>query len=133
MTPTAEILRRAGKKIMDPKHWVQGAEATTAKGAHCDARDEGAECYCAMGAVIASTYELQVERGETGESDFFTSGETSALRILAYQIEQDTMNALRNGYTTVVISFNDDPSTTHAQVLDVFNNAVKWAERHYVE
>lgn len=111
-TPVSTVLRAARDLISEPERWTKWGygflvkpetekEATGGNRLWSDLRH--ASCFCALGAIRAVT-------GRTID-------------------DHPAVHALERfeGARQIHI-FNDDPSTTHADVLRLFNRAIKKAE-----
>lgn len=104
MTP-AEQLRAAKALIDTPEKWTKGEYATGPHGTYASQYSDNAVCYCAMGAI---------ERADYLDGDW---GAHFFLRKTA--IERGAMG---------VIDFNDAPTTTHADIMKLFDDAIALAE-----
>lgn len=125
MSVVVQLLRNARALIADPEHWTKGAYARTAEGSVAytqptvvytrleekdDFEEERIPCkWCALGAVYASTY----------WPNFILEHAEKAKRFL------NTASDEQRG----VIAYNDDPRTTHAGVLAMYDRAIVLAER----
>lgn len=96
---TADTLRRAKAKIATPETWTKEDYAKDADGMFTDARSPKATCWCSMGAI------------QTVCSEEDWTRITRALRIGGLG-------------STWVDEFNDASSTTHADVLAMFDRAI---------
>ena len=92
-----EALIIAKEVISNPKHWVKNSYKQSA--------EDGLNAYCSVGAL--NTLDMSF-------SDY-----TAAKHCL------DRMATIK-GYTGI-ISFNDCPGTTHAQILELFDSAIAYA------
>lgn len=99
MTITGQILTRARELITDPAHWGQAIVAANAEGHEVPVLE--ATCFCAAGAICRAEREL----------------EASTNRFAAY-----LALGFQTGY--VLGQWNDDPTTTHADVLAAFDQAI---------
>jgi hypothetical protein len=98
MQEVVDVLVRARALIADEKYWCRGNYTQLVD-------DESVFAYCAVGA------EMNATRGLMGWPD-----ESPSLVAL--------INALPAGYTRVSV-FNDDPKTTHADVLSLYDRAIE--------
>jgi hypothetical protein len=106
----SQILRAARETIADPKHWTQGAYARDKHGVPVDSlRGEGCT-FCTFGAV---RHVVAKENAEYFEAEV----------ALDSSVPRDGMGA-----TIGAINFNDAPTTTHADVLALFDRAIARAE-----
>lgn len=100
----AEILIAARAVIGEPKAWIKGMNARAADGIEVDSHDPNAVCFCALGAVNRVT-----ER--------FGDGHCA----------RDALREAINDFS--IDNWNDDPETTHADVLAAFDKAIKKAQQ----
>jgi hypothetical protein len=104
MPDPATLLRAARAKIRARKRWAKGYFAFTARGRKCKATSPRAVCWCAWGALQA------VSQGD---------GESRALWVLENQlVARMAMSA-----------YNDAPTTTHADILALYDCAIAAAEQ----
>ena len=107
MRSLVEILTAARKRIEDPKHWTKGAFARDAEGnPTAKTRSSDAVCWCSHGAVLF----INEAAGEVSR----------ATGLLNDKV-------ILRGYANVA-HFNDDPHTTHADVLALFDAAIEDAK-----
>lgn len=95
---TVEILRAAREKIADPARWRKGWYASDVNGVDCYGHDPEACRWCAIGAIQAVV----------GDPD----------------TDQAPSRALRSAAGVGAHYFNDKPSTTHSDVLSLFDRAI---------
>lgn len=106
---TADILRAAKAHISEPENWFQGEYF---KGSLID---PDTSCACALGAVRVANWSAH------------------AIHSVFVDIHDDTPAAhtlhsvLPDGFFTVN-DFNDDPNTTHADIMALFDRAIAAAE-----
>ena len=100
---TIEILRSARALIDAPEKWTKGTEARDASGRSVPFNSPDAVCCCAVGALLGALHRAG------------NDGECVALRRLR--------KALPIGFADVV-SLNDHPDTTHADIMAVFDRAI---------
>lgn len=101
------ILKAARELLSDPAKWTKGAGARDADGNPVGDRYRGAICWCLDGALRRHRFK------------FDPSGEdyTRALRALG-KIARSRSNH------TGIVAFNDNPKTTHADVLSLLDEAI---------
>lgn len=92
-----DILRRGRERIATPDKWTKGAAARTSTGRRCMETSPRAVCWCMIGAINAE------------------------LGGLGWRAVEPAREALGVGY---VPRFNDNPATTHADVLAAFDRAI---------
>jgi hypothetical protein len=102
MTTTAEILQKARDLISDEKNWTKGEYARNERGSFIDYDSKSATCFCSVGAL------LKVSPAERARDAFF---------FLSQECEETAGQ--------LVVRFND--THTHAEVLDLFDRAIKRA------
>lgn len=110
MTHLADDLKAARKLIERPECWTKGQAAKDVFGLVAYGEFDRAVCWCAVGAVdrICGRY---LKRFNT------------AIAALKVQMPADP------GLHQNIFRFNDDPATTHADILALFDRAIAAAER----
>lgn len=107
MSTTAAVLRRAKALIDTPAKWTKGALARDAAGTRLpwSARPpyDGAVCFCAEGALAKAA----------GES----------LPHRPWMAMQEAVG------TDSLFEWNDEPTTTHAEVMAAFDRAIAACEQ----
>ena len=96
---TRETLIAARRLINDPNNWIKGHLAQNASGTAVDPTDESACKFCAVGAIQAASPMLDNEQWAVSEIEF-----VNRIALLWY---------------------NDYQSTTHQDVLVLFDKAIK--------
>jgi len=106
-----EVLRAARSLLSDECRWTKGAHARSPLGLPVDACHPMASCYCLQGAIT---------RAAGGTTAPGCEGAIS-------EVEGVVARALSLGFTLFSPSqaFNDDPETTHEQVLAVLDEAIE--------
>lgn len=92
-----EELRAARALIDTPEKWTQGAYALDANGKSTDPKSDVAVCFCISGAFWRIDW-------DKGAPDGFSAFKRAAGRY--------------------PVDFNDDPGTTHADILAAFDKAI---------
>lgn len=111
------ILVRARELIAEPKNWTQGVMARDRTGDATLPGDKHATCFCTAGAVYRAEIDAWREGyGTPVERVVASSGATFAI---AKAIE-----AREFGDNVSIVTFNDRPTTTHADVLQIFDAAI---------
>lgn len=100
----AEVLRAARALIEVPERWTKCAFARDAKGIVVSEDEESAVCFCVLGAIYRHP----------------PSPLTDGARWFLDESLPETFLG--------VGTFNDHPSTTHADVLALFDRAIALAE-----
>lgn len=119
-TPS-QILRKARKLIADPEHWTQGSYAREAQnGASTTIASDRARCFCSIGALERAAFDTSGYRLLWNPRQV---GSYRAARACLFDALADIAPSF-----PVVVSFNDDLDTTHADVLALFDRAIALAE-----
>ena len=95
-------LKAARAVIEKPETWTKGFYAHTATGEDVESEHPDATCWCVIGAVEKVTSEGHWMRAQ------------NVIHYLGHYVP-------RRGY---VAKFNDDPNTTHEDILAVFDKAI---------
>lgn len=98
---SVEILKAAQELISIPERWTKGGSARDNLGRVVYAASPAACCWCAFGAV---------SRMGCPELDWYL--------VAAAGLDPDA---------TGIAGFNDDPATTHADILALFDRAIELA------
>lgn len=107
---TSEILIEAKKLIKNPDNWIKHARARTCKyGLNVDPLDQEATCFCAVGSV---------QKIKNCNAD--TAYSCTEVKLLSECLPE-------NFHLSSIWSFNDNFKTTHNQIIQVFNKAIKFA------
>lgn len=106
MSETVEILHRIRGLISDPNHWTKGVFATDQHGAAVPASDPTATCFCVAGAAMRV-------RSQIDEAD-----------LIHFREAKSIMRITAGGWLPI---FNDDPLTTHQDVMSVIDKAIEMA------
>ena len=104
MNATLEILKKARELISDPSRWTQGTYARNSNGSQEFIMSPAAVCFCTIGAV----------RRVCGDKSY-----GHALFSLAARLPDPPLE---------LSDFNDAPNRTHAEVLALFDKAIKAEE-----
>lgn len=115
-TTVVETLRAAKALIETRDRWTQIAEARNAAGEYVVANSPDACKYCPAGALLCVL--------ETDGDDRFEPLYEASLHVLAEVLRH---NPFATDYGVVTL-FNDNTTTTHADVIGVFNSAIELAE-----
>ena len=105
---TVDILKAARALIDTPEKWTRGLNARDAHGQDVRPNSLEAVCFCARGAIIRSAGFEHID---------------------AYELLQ---NALPIGGNDFVPAYNDNPDTTHADIMALFDRAIELAEKQNV-
>lgn len=91
--------------LADPAHWTKGAYARDAIGGDVSPRDPKATCFCMRGALDKITD--------------YSFGRIFNVKLISRRANGRSM-----------IDFNDDPTTTHADVLSYLDKAIAYAKEN---
>ena len=116
---TADILIGARRMVQFENFWCQNAQARTYNGEPCGLTDSVVHSRCASAALWTVATEGARSVNDAVYSDMYIS----ASSFLHKAIEDHT------GRYCSVVNFNDDPRTTHEDVLAVFDLAIARARR----
>lgn len=110
---TVEILEKTRDLISDPEHWCKGANARNKDGKKTKVFSEDAYSFCMLGALA------KVDESPACPEvyEFFST-----------VIEKMSDTIVRKDKEIMLSVFNDKHSTTHADVLKVFDLAIKLAK-----
>ena len=108
---TVEILEKARDLISDPERWAKGYYAHDKDGDYVPPRDGNACKWCAAGATIVVS------------PDDDNDDSRHALALL--------QKALPSGFLFAT-NYNDRPTTTHADILALFDRAIELAKAEQV-
>ena len=97
---TLEVLKKARDLISTPDKWTKGAVARDRHGFAVEPYAQMAVCWCSVGALERAV------------------GANLNVYYAAFAV-------LRKQHDESVVSFNDDPNTTHQDVLDLFDRTIK--------
>lgn len=114
----SEILIKAKEIIADPASWRRVHRATDRNGKVVPATSKSAVCFCAVGAV---------ERALNFKSPI--NDDDAVYRLDVVKILDSVVQNLKNyGNPNFIWQFNDRHATKHADVLDVFDKAIRVAK-----
>lgn len=108
MNTTVKFLTKARAVI--ERGWCQGSFARDAQGQPIEATDPLAETFCIRGATRA------------------VAPNDDDVRARAHRHLEDVIIALTDGDCDSIASYNDDTSRTQAEILAVFDAAIKLAD-----
>lgn len=103
MTTAIEILVAARELLSDEKRWTKEYYARDAAGEGVNPSSKRAVCWCLVGAM-----------------------RKSPIGKLHQEVGLDLIHSVVDGH---IAGFNDDPNTTHADVLRVLDAAIEKATR----
>ena len=111
----AQVLREAKAKIAERGAWTKGRYGSTRDDSWAAPTGYTATCWCALGALIA-----------VGE-DVSKRSDTRAEGFLRRAIPAEYLAAICETRRTVS-AYNDLPSTTHADIMALYDRAIALAE-----
>jgi len=100
---TVEALKAARALIDTPEKWTKEACVRDAAGYSVHNKDDDAVCFCIVGALHRGSAPAYVDN------------------LLRHELPPEHVGSL--------YVFNDDPATTHADVMALFDRAIARAER----
>src|SRR5262245_20271520 len=118
MTLAIEILRDTRILLGDPAHWTKGHYARTASGDPCGPNYPGAACWCPAGALYRVAFGIEpIPLPPSQRNPVRNQARIDAL--CAVKAVVGTRTAAFPG------PFNDDPETTHADLLNAVDKAIR--------
>lgn len=113
-----DILKNARAKLADFDHWIRHDFALDDDGKSVPSNSPRAVCWCSVGALYSAA--------DIDEDDAIEAS-VKAEQILVRAATELFPDRIR-GHMGVVPNFNDHPSTTHGDVLAVYDRAILIAE-----
>lgn len=111
---TLAILRGARALLARPDAWLRGVGARTSEGELCPSSSPAAACFCAIG-VLNHLAPLG-GWGKAHRALFAELPKAWCSRVKPSNVKDD--------HWVSVARFNDDPNTTHADLLALFDRAI---------
>lgn len=108
-----EVLTQARALIEKPENWIKGAYFYDPEDSEVDF--VSAKCFCTLGAVGATLV----------EDPRLYIMDKEIMRLLARAVQAPGASDTDE---STVIAFNDDPFTTHEDVLGMFDRAIELAK-----
>lgn len=102
-----QILTRAREILTPPKAWTRGTLARDKNHNSTNLYGEDAICFCSIGAIVRAAHQLNAHEAEA-----------EALLQLSNVIVAGKKQKV------FISDFNDDPDTTHTDVLNLFDRAI---------
>lgn len=109
----ADVLRAAKALIGVPERWTKNKEARDAKGRETSPFSENAVCWCSAGALMRVTPNTSLPVRYRRGAEAMLDSEAPKTRSFS-----------RGPY----IAFNDRRTTTHADIMALFDRAIAAAE-----
>ena len=111
---TLEVLEGMRSLLTYPANWTQCVEATDCNGNSVRAADRNARNWCLIGAC------MKVERSLN------TRALTTIKATSAYEYWKAVVYT---GYEPSLVDFNDSPTTTHADIMAILDEAIANARK----
>ncbi len=111
---TSEVLQAAKAKV--ESGWTQGTAARNAAGITCNAYDDDARSWCALGAIAAVTPPACLANNQTDE-----------IFQLRYQVQDDLVRPLNLPSSLCFPAWNDAPGRKQEEVVALFDKAIALA------
>ena len=128
-----DVLHNARALIAEPKQWTKRTFKFYSTSDRC-------YCRCLDGALregagFQETSLVVAKNARYGDPDWNDTFEAyeAAVKRVAAAIQEATNNPGQFRVETVVWAFNDNPDTTHGQVLNVLDEAIVAAERQLAD
>lgn len=124
---TLALLRGARRLLSHPEYWTKQAYGRDADG-EVEMRPAKCKCFCLVGALIAT---LGLETFDDG-ADEWPAIVTAAVGYLSTLLPPDwvTRNAVLDEYPTgCIAAYQDDPTTTFADVAALLDCGIRRLER----
>lgn len=109
MKTSVEFLRYTKQIIISPENWCKGSSGMTSDGKRVHYNDEACTRWCMLGAML-----LMEENNPELYGD--------AVDNLLIALKSDPRSLVMG--EPCIDAFNDDPTTTHQQVLDMLDQAI---------
>lgn len=111
MTTPAQLLANAKALIDTPEKWMRG-------------KFTDGKCFCSIGALMQAA---KIEQRKNVENPPL---EPSVIYVASHvHLDKAVRSHPKNPNRKAVISFNDDPSISHEDVMKAFDDAIQIAER----
>lgn len=122
-----EIIKQAKALIQNEQKWIKGVSASRCKGStgsvELPFQSKHATCFCATGAVRRAAYDICT----TLQNAYWWRECDKALIVL-----DKTLDRMNKRAWSVEI-YNDKASTTHADIMTLFDRAIALAEANEKE
>ena len=115
-----ELLEKGKQRIASPDKWIKGRAAEDANGMPPDDMLKAVKC-CLIGAIQAETRSL---------SYYYTQQQAVwQMRNDARDILAENLPAGWRELDNPLVEYNDDPATTHEDVMRVYDRAIESRKR----
>ena len=115
-----ETLEKARKLISNPETWTKKTEARTINDRAIKYTDSYAYKFCIRGAIVRAYYEINTNRKETRNIEKHIRN-----KIDVNKFTKRKPSELEYEYFEDYVHFNDDPKTTHKQILKLLDYSIK--------
>lgn len=112
-----EALVEAKRLISSKESWTQGEFARDSDGQVCSPYSKDAVCWCAQGAINAAC-----EKVFNGKMELSSLYHAMARNNLGHVVNQT------NSGWVYLDEYNDDPETTHGDVIKAFSEAIEFVK-----
>ena len=107
-----QVLVNARARIASPETWCKWHSARDRNGDFCEYHSDAACSFCSVGAIWAAAHVLRV-------------GPLAPQGLSAHPVDEaTTLLAQSVRHVPSVAAFNDAPTTTHADVLKMYDDAI---------
>lgn len=121
---TVITLLVAGRALIaEPGTWTQGSHAKDARGEPCDVESDDAVRWCAHGALDCAAMRAYGCPHETLIENFCKVPEYMEAREALYRVTK--RQSSKRSTVPGLMQYNDHPFTTQADVLAVFDRAIR--------
>lgn len=118
MKTAKEILIEARAKIQNPENWTKGVYARAKSGKETLPNSKDAVSYCSIGAIFS------VLNFSSSVDSCYISYQQQKEYYVAFASLTDCMSEISGSRVLTLSLFNDDPNTTHEEILDLFDRSI---------
>lgn len=115
-----DILKGTRELLSDPARWTKGQFARDKGGFVTRLTSNDAVCWCVRGAIL-KTYD--------DHGLFFLDLFYLSTRLIERALPADLVSKSKEDGKDPIVDFNDDPNTTHEDVLKVLDKAIELAAK----
>ncbi len=115
-----DVLLEARQILTPPKSWTQYTRALDAGNSKVGIGDPEAVCFCMASSLLRAVYNLQADYKPMGTNHAYSGARAAVYAYIC-------TNARAGGYAGElrIEAWNDTPSRTHAQVLEMFDGVIR--------
>ena len=122
------ILKATREIVSDPANWTQGALSRDSNGARTNILDPRTTCYCTLGALTKAMTDRVMAVKKLVPEDCYPELADQ------YDVHFNEITAFLDKLAgDDIVNFNDDPDTTHADVINLLDLAVDTVEERTYE